>query len=102
MGAPKPRTIPEPRLLTDVQVAARLNCSCSWLSANKLNLYRAGMPKPDQLLGGKTDAKALEAWLDRRSGLIDDRGDPSEPDISAERVGANGNAKTAVHRQAGR
>lgn len=71
MSAPKQKFTPKPRHWTDTQVAIRLGCSMSWFSANKANLYRAGMPKPDPLLGNKTDSKALERWCDARSGLVD-------------------------------
>lgn len=60
MSTPKPKFTPKPRYWTDAQVAARLNMSVSYFSEHKLRLYRAGMPQPDELFGGKTDAKALD------------------------------------------
>lgn len=86
MSAPKLRVVPDPRYWTDAQVAARLNMSVNYFSTHKAQLYRAGMPQPDELFGGKTDAKALEAWCDRRAGLIDAIGRSSEPDPFAERI----------------
>lgn len=86
MTAAKAKHTPDPRYWTDVQVAARLNMSVSYFASQKLSLYRAGMPQPDGLFGGKTDAKALEAWCDRRAGLIDALGQSSEPDPFAERI----------------
>lgn len=86
MTAAKPKYAPEPRCWTSIQVCERLGCSLSWFAANRARLYRAGMPQPDELLGGKTDAKALEAWLDRRAGLIDALGASSDPDPFAERA----------------
>ena len=86
MSAPKAKFTPKPRYWTDAQVAARLNMSVSYFSEHKLQLYRAGMPQPDELFGGKTDAKALEAWCNRRSGLIDAINRASDPDPFAERV----------------
>lgn len=73
MTAAKPKFRPEPRGWTDLQVAAYLNMSATYFSDRKADLYAAGMPKPDELLGKKTDADALKLWLDKRSGLVDAR-----------------------------
>mgnify|MGYP003655150724 FL=1 len=69
MSTVKFKPVPEPRGWTQAQVAARLGRSSSWLRKNKDALYRNGMPRPDPLLGNATDSKALEAWMDHRSGL---------------------------------
>lgn len=86
MKRPKPR-IPA-RYLTDEQVRQRLNCSRKWFKDNKKALYMAGMPQPDPLVGGKTDRKALEAWADRRSGLVAQlpRPEAGSADPASERV----------------
>lgn len=66
----KAKYMPRPRGFTHEQVAARLGVSLAWLSANKTAMRNAGLPQPDPLTG-RTDRKALEYWMDRRSGLVD-------------------------------
>lgn len=86
MPAAKPKYMPDPRGWTQEQVAARLNVSVGWLLENRENLYRAGMPRPDAGMANRTDSKALEAWMDRRSGLIDWNAGTSDADPFAERI----------------
>lgn len=83
---PKPR-VPA-RYWTDAQVCDRLQCSRAWFRDHREVLYKAGMPRPDPLVGGKTDKKALEAWADRRSGLVAQLppGGAGSPDMASERV----------------
>jgi transcriptional regulator with XRE-family HTH domain len=66
----KPKFMPEPRGWTQEQVATRLGVSLSWFSENRETLYSAGLPRADKLTG-RTDSKAVERWMDLRSGLID-------------------------------
>ena len=95
MPAAKPKFTPEPGFWNDTQIAARLGKSLTWLEKNRENLYRAGMPRPDPLIGG-TDAEAFELWRRRRAGIIDQRGHSSEPDPFAERI--SGKPQPSVHR----
>ena len=70
MSRPKPEFIPTPRILNAFQVACRLNKSEQWFASNHTAIERMGFPKKDKLLGG-WDAEAVEAWLDKRSGVRD-------------------------------
>lgn len=69
MGVAKVKFMPEPRGWTQVQVCARLGLSLSRFQEVKKQLKDEGMPQPDPITG-RTDANALEAWMDRRSGLV--------------------------------
>jgi len=69
MAVAKPKYIPEPREWSDAQVAARLNMSLTYFHDHRAELVAAGMPDRDALLAGRTDSKALELWLDGRSGI---------------------------------
>ena len=64
----RPKFTPTPRLWSNFQVACRLNKCESWLKDNRDRLEAEGLPQRDPLLDG-TDAEAVEAWLDRRSGI---------------------------------
>jgi hypothetical protein len=68
MNAPKPKPLIEPRGWTVAQVAARLGVSASWFSEHREDLYINGFPRPDALTN-RTDSRAVERWLDMRSGL---------------------------------
>ena len=59
---------PTPRMLDAFQVSARLGKGAGWLKEHRAELEAAGFPTYDKLLGG-TDGNAIEAWIDRRSGL---------------------------------
>ena len=72
MSRPKPTFTPDPRAWTEYQVAARLNLSEGTFKRRRAELEETGFPRYDELLGG-TDSKAIEAWLDTRSGI---GGDP--------------------------
>lgn len=49
-------------------VADRLGRSVSWFYAQRRRLERDGFPRPHPIIG-RYDAHAVEAYLDRRSGL---------------------------------
>lgn len=69
MAAPKPRYTPSPRVWNEFQVASRLNHGLEWFRKNRSELEgKDGFPGKDNRLGG-WDSKAIELWLDRRSGL---------------------------------
>ena len=70
MTAPKQKYTPSPRGWTLEQVATRLGVSISWFQERRKSLYEANFPRPDALTG-RTDSKALERWMDMRSGLVD-------------------------------
>lgn len=84
MTAAKVRSLVPNRGWTNTQVAQRLGVSVTWLQENRAHLEKEGFPKADQLLAGRTDSKAVELWLDRRSGIAanDDLGF----DVSLQRV----------------
>jgi hypothetical protein len=77
MPKPKPHFIPQPRPWNEFQVAARLNRGVEWLRKHRSALEQEGFPRKDPLLDG-WDSKAIEEWLDRRSGL------EASPAINAE------------------
>jgi len=52
-------------------MAQFFNRGVTWWSENRRNLESEGMPAFDPLLGG-WDAKAVNAWLDQRAGLVSD------------------------------
>ena len=77
---------PAPRGWDTIQVCAWLGVSVSWLRLHKEALRRAGMPQSDPLTN-RTDAQALEAWMNRRSGLLDlTPVHPSNTDASVEAI----------------
>lgn len=57
------------RILSENDVANRLGHSRAWFYANRKRLEQLGLPKKDQALKGR-DSLAVEAWLDRRSGIV--------------------------------
>lgn len=69
MTTPKPRYIPPPRAWNEAQVAARLNRGLEWFRKNRVTLEKDGFPRKDTLLDG-WDSKAIDLWMDRRSGLV--------------------------------
>ncbi len=68
MTRARPKFTPNPRVWSDFQLACRLNKTEPWLKSNRGRLEAEGLPQRDPLLDG-TDADAVEAWLDARSGL---------------------------------
>ncbi len=68
MSQSRPKFTPTPRVWSEFQVACRLGKCESWLATHRPRLEAEGFPPRDPLLGG-TDADAVEAWLDRRSGI---------------------------------
>lgn len=60
---------PNARILSETEVANRLNRSRAWFYANRRRLEQLGFPRKDNALKGR-DSVALEAWLDRRSNII--------------------------------
>lgn len=76
--------LPAKRGWTLGQVARRLGVSASRFSEIREALYRAGLPRPDPITG-KTDKKAVERYMDQRSGLVD-QSDGEGPDLALQRV----------------
>ena len=74
MSRSRPKYTPEPRIWTAFQVATRLGKSETWFRGNLKKLRDEGFPEYDLLLQG-WDADAVEAWMDRRSGLMNDAPD---------------------------
>ena len=68
MTPPKPKYTPDPRAWTAFQVAARFGRGPGWFEKHRAELEAAGFPRHDELSDG-WDAKAIEAWWDRHSGL---------------------------------
>lgn len=68
MAHAKPKFIPSPRSWNEFQVATRLNRGTEWFRSNRKALEAEGFPSRDTLLDG-WDSKAIEAWMDKRSGL---------------------------------
>ena len=68
MTQTKPSHVPIPRMLDDFQTATRLGKSVAWFRDHRAELEAKGFPRYDDLLKGR-DGDAIEAWLDRRSGL---------------------------------
>lgn len=79
MSRPKPPYTPEPRFLSGCQLAAYLGRSESWVCANRGRLAALGFPGRDPVLGG-WDRHAVDAWLDRRAGLLEPWDDPDLDD----------------------
>jgi len=70
MTGKRPRITRQPRVAqTDETMGAYLDHSASWLRLHMPRLIAAGFPKRDALLDG-WDLNAVDAWLDRRSGMI--------------------------------
>ena len=70
MTRPRPKYVPEPRMLDAFQSAARLGKSEGWLRTHLDELYAQGFPRFDPLFCG-WDAYAIEIWLDRRAGIAE-------------------------------
>lgn len=86
MTTSKTRFKPQPRGWDNCQVCAWLGLSTSWLRQHREVLRRAGMPQPDPVTH-RTDATALERWMNRRSGLVDiTTSHPSDHDASVEAI----------------
>ncbi|MBP2290767.1 hypothetical protein [Azospirillum rugosum] len=68
MARPKPKFTFTPRLMTALDVATYLNRSEQWFAMKRPQMEEAGFPRPDPLLG-LYDQRAIDLWLDRRSGL---------------------------------
>lgn len=85
MSRPKPAFTPDPRAWTEYQVAVRLNWSEVTFKKRLPKLEAEGFPRVDKLLGGR-DAKAIEAWFDKRSGLgVDPLSQATEAALAAVR-----------------
>jgi hypothetical protein len=70
VSKPKPEAVlPDPRLWTEEQVAARLQIHVETLRRERGRLEGLGFPRRDPDLFSLTDAAAVEAWLDRRARL---------------------------------
>lgn len=69
MSRAKPSFVPEPRVWTAYQVAARLNMSEESWRKKRPDYEAKGFPRHDAFLGG-WDADAIERWFDMRSGLV--------------------------------
>ena len=85
----KPPYIPEPRIWTRYQVAARLGKSETWFRRHREYLEHLGFPRRDEDLEG-WDGDAINHWIDSKSGLPSE----SEPDQGQgwlERVGEDRN-----------
>ena len=68
MTRTRPRYTPTPRIWNEFQVATHLNCGETKFAEIRPRLEAMGFPQYDNILGGR-DANAIEAWLDKRSGL---------------------------------
>ena len=69
MTKPRPKFCVLPRFLTDGELSNYLGHSDGWLTpARRALLERHGFPRKDRLIG-RTDRRAVDAFLDRRSGL---------------------------------
>ncbi len=71
--------MPEPRILNAAQVAGRLRKKDSWFYAHRAELEKDGFPEKLNDLGG-WDSAAIDAWLDRKSGLAH----AADPDLMKE------------------
>jgi hypothetical protein len=58
----------EPRLVTPQKAARRLHLSLTEFENRLLDLLKSGFPAPCDITGN-FDLKAIDLWLDRRSGL---------------------------------
>ena len=68
MTAPRPKFVPEHRMLGEHDLAELVGMCEPTLRERRPRLEAAGLPKIDELLGG-TDAVAVHRWLDQRAGL---------------------------------
>jgi hypothetical protein len=85
MSAPRRRPFLVPRGLTIFEAAEYIGHSRTWLNPTRLeDLYRQGFPILDPLTG-RIDRYALDAWLDRRSGIGRPPNNPMERE-SAEQL----------------
>ena len=74
--------VTRPRMANQTELAYYLGLSPNSLANKLAELYRAGMPKPDPILG-LHDLAAVDRWLDGRRGRLDGRagrGEAGEPD----------------------
>lgn len=62
------RFIVEPRLVPPTKAARRLHLTLAEFNLKREALYRAGFPQACSVTG-HYDIKAIDAWLDRRSGV---------------------------------
>ena len=68
MTRPRPQYMPTPRIWNADQVACRLGWKVSTFYDHRDELEAIGFPSKVECLGG-WDSAAIEAWLDRQSGL---------------------------------
>ena len=64
----------QPRWITDTETAGYMGLGGSAFKDLLPKLYAAGFPQPDGLTG-RRDWKAIEVWMDERSGLQCGTGD---------------------------
>lgn len=72
------RFIVEPRLIPSTKAARRLHLTLAEFNLKREALYRAGFPQACSVTG-HYDIKAIDEWLDRRSGVAG-----AEEDVMAE------------------
>lgn len=83
MTKPRRKFSESPRLLTDEELAHYMGHSIGWLTAERrMELERKGFPRKDGLTG-RTDRRAVDAFLDRRSGISGDVDDGFEQRLEA-------------------
>ena len=90
--APSIRMRVDPRDVPKDKAARRLGLSVTDFGAVEDRLYARGFPRPDpdtQLF----DLKAIEAWMDRRSGLTTGFGPRDAAIVARSRLEALGNGK---------
>ena len=68
MSRSKPDYVPLPRYLDIFQVATRLGMCENTFRNRRGRLEELGFPKMDEAVEG-WDSEAIEAWIDKRSGL---------------------------------
>lgn len=71
----------EPRLVPTAKAARRLHLTAAEFGAKHLALSAAGFPQPCRITG-HYDLKAIEAWLDGRSGLSATVHPPTPSEVS--------------------
>ena len=76
--AGRPKTPIVPRVLNNAETAAYLNRSTTWLSERMPELVEKGFPPKLPFVDG-WDKNAVDAWLDRIGGNIDET-DPAQYD----------------------